>query len=290
MSTKRGRWSQLPELAYVNGRVTLADAATVSIEDRGFQFADGIYEVARTFNSKLIDLDRHLARLERSAKMLELPLPMSLADLERACRDLYAKSQLPEAALYLQLTRGACRRQHAAPSGLAPTLVMTVRAVTKPTPPQSKAITVPNNRWRTCSCKSIALLPTVLAKHAAVKVGADDAIFVEDDGTVLEGASDNVFAVKKGVIYTAPTDGRILEGITRGRVLELAAKRKFTVKIQHFKRDFLLAADETFLSSSVLTVVPFVEIDGHPIGDGKPGPVATGLCRAYWDFIREVTA
>ncbi len=280
----------MPELAYVNGRVTLADEATVSVEDRGFQFADGIYEVARTFNSRLIDLDRHLARLERSAKMLDLALPMPLTDLERACRDLYAQSQLPEAVLYLQLTRGACRRQHAAPPDLAPTLVMTVRAITKPTPPQFTAITVPNNRWRMCSCKSIALLPTVLAKHAAIKKGADDAIFVEDDGTVLEGASDNVFAVKEGILLTAPADGRILEGITRGRVLELAAEQKLPVRIEHFKRDFLLAADEAFLSSSVLTIVPFVKVDGRPIGDGKPGPVATGLRRAYWDFVRKVTA
>lgn len=280
----------MPELAYVNGRITPVGEATISAEDRGFQFADGIYEVARTYNSEFIDLDRHLARLGRSAKMLDLSLPMPTADLERTCRDLYAQSQIPEAIFYIQLSRGACPRQHAAPAGLAPTLVLTVRAITKATPVQFTAITVPNNRWRMCACKSTALLPTVLAKHAAVKAGADDAIFVEDDGTVLEGASDNVFAVKDGVLYTPPADGRILEGITRSRVLELAAARKLPIKTEPFKRDFLLGADESFMSSSILTVVPFIRIDGHPIGTGAPGPVATGLCRDYWDLIRRLTA
>jgi len=280
----------LPELAYVNGRITSVEEAVVSVEDRGFQFADGIYEVVRTFNSKFIDLDRHLARLERSARMLDLPLPMPLAELEKVCRDLYARSGVPEAAFYLQVTRGACRRQHAAPPGLKPTLVMTVRAVTTPPPPYFTAITVPNNRWRLCACKAVALLPTVLAKHAAIKAQADDAIFVEDDGTVLEGASDNVFAVKDGTLYTPPADGRILEGITRGRVLELAAALGVPVRVESFKRDFLLASDEVFLSSSVLTVVPFVRIDGKPIGGGAPGPVTTAVRQAYWDFVREHTA
>ncbi len=280
----------MPELAYVNGRITTVDEATVSVEDRGFQFADGIYEVARTFGGKFIDLDRHLARLARSAAMLDLPLPMPLAELEKACREFHGRSEVPEAVFYLQLTRGACRRQHAAPPGLKPTLVMTVRAVTRPTPPQFKAITVPNNRWRMCSCKAVALLPTVLAKHAALKAGVDEAIFVEDDGTVLEGASDNIFAVKSGTAYTAPADGRILEGITRERAIELAAARKVPVKAESFKRDFLLAADEVFLTSSILTLVPIVEVDGHLIADGKPGPVSTGLRDAYWDFIRKTTA
>lgn len=280
----------MPELAYVNGRIGPVEEAVVSIEDRGFQFADGIYEVARSWNNKLVDLDRHLARLERSARMLDIPLPMPIPELDRTCRDFFTRSGIDDGLLYLQLTRGAVRRQHAAPPGLKPTLVMTARVVTKATPEQLTAITVPNNRWRMCACKSVALLPAVLAKHEALRKGADEGIFVEDDGTVLEGASDNIFVVKNGVAYTAPTDGRILEGVTRGRVLELAAERGIPVKVEHFKRGFMLAADEAFLTSSVLTVVPIVKIDGQPIGDGKPGPVATALRQAYWDFIRKHTA
>jgi len=280
----------LPELAYVNGKVTPVEEATVGVEDRGFQFADGIYEVVRSYNGKLIDLDRHMARLGRSAAMLDLPLPMPLEELDRVALEFYESSRLPEAMLYLQVTRGAGRRQHAAAPGLTPTLVMTVRAVTRPTPPQFAAITVPNNRWRLCACKTVALLPTVLAKHAAAKAGADEAIFVDDDGTVLEGASDNVFAVKDGVYYTPETDGRILAGITRERVLEQLADRGADVRVGRMTVDFLRAADEAFITSSVLTIVPVVTLDGRAIGDGKVGPAATAVREEYWRFIREVTA
>jgi len=279
----------VPELAYVNGKTTLVDEAVVSIEDRGFQFADGIYEVARSHDGKLVDLDRHLARFERSARMLDLPLPMPLPELERTCREFYRQAELPEVILYIQLTRGAARRQHAAPSGLRPTLVLTSRAVTKPTPPGFSAITVPNNRWKMCACKSIALLPTVLAKHAAAKAGADEAIFVGDDGLVLEGASDNIFAVKSGVLFTPPADGRILEGITRGRILELAPKHGYRIIVGPLPLDFAREADELFITSSVLTVVPIVRLDGRPVGDGQPGPVSLAMVKAYWDFILEVT-
>jgi D-alanine transaminase len=276
----------VPEIAYVNGRIGSIDEAFIGIEDRGFQFADGVYEVVRSYARRLMDLDRHLARLERSAKMLDLPLPMDLADLEATCRSFFAQSGLDEAVLYLQVTRGVARRQHVAPAGLTPTLVMTARVVSKPTPAEFRVITVPNNRWRMCDCKTIALLPTVLAKHAAAQVNGDDAIFVEDDGTVLEGASDNIFVVKSGVIYTAPADNRILAGITRGRVLEIIDQLGLLVRIEPYKRDFMMAADEVFLTSSVLTVVPIVEVDARAIADGKPGPVAQRLCRAYWDLIR----
>lgn len=278
------------ELAYVNGRICPVDEACVSVEDRGFQFADGVYEVARSWNGRLIDLDRHLARLQRSAGMLDIPLPMPLPDLDRTCREFFAQSGIGDGMLYLQLTRGAVRRQHAAPPGLKPTLVMTARMVTKPTPEQFTAITVPNNRWRTCACKSIALLPSVLAKHAAREAGVDEAIFVDDGGLVLEGASDNVFAVKDGVLFTPPTDGRILEGITRGRVLELAEARRYEVRVEPLPLDFMLGCDEVFLTSSVLTVVPIVKVNGRPIGDGRPGPVTRTIREDYWDFIRRVTA
>jgi len=280
----------MPELAYVNGRVTPVSEATVSIEDRGFQFADGVYEVARSYNGKPIDLDRHLARMGRSAAMLDLPLPMSLSELQHVAEGFYASSHLPEAVLYLQLTRGAGPRQHVGAPGLTPTLVMTVRPVLRTTPAEFTVITVPNNRWLMCACKSVALLPAVLAKHEAVKAGADEAIFVADDGTVLEGASDNIFAVKAGVYYTPRADGRILAGITRERVLEQLAARGAEVRVGDMTINFLRAADEAFITSSVLTVVPVVGIDGRPIGDGKIGSAATAVKEDYWRFIREVTA
>jgi len=276
----------VPELAYVNGVITPLEEARVSVEDRGFQFADGIYEVAKIFDGKLIDLDRHLARLENSARMLELPLPMPLPELGRTCRDLHARSGIEDGVFYLQVTRGACPRVHAAPPGLEPTLVMTTRRLSRPLPEKITAITVPNNRWKMCACKAIALLPTVLAKHAAVKAGVNEAIFVGDDGLVLEGASDNVFCVKDGVLHTPPADGRILEGITRGRVLELAEERGIEVRVAPLPLDEFRAADEVFLTSSVLTVVPVVALDGRPVGDGRPGPVSTVLREAYWDFMR----
>lgn len=278
------------EIAYVNGRVCPVEEATVSVEDRGYQFADGIYEVVRAWNAKLIDLDRHLARLERSAAMLDLPLPMPVPELEATCREFYGESAIPDGMLYLQVTRGAGRRVHMPDPGLTPVLVMTARLVGKPTPERFSAITVPNNRWRMCACKSIALLPAVLAKHAARKAGADEAIFVDDDGFVLEGASDNVFVVKDGVAYTPPADGRILEGVTRGRILEIAQEKGLEVSVRPVRLEEMLGADETFLTSSVLTVVPIVRVDGRDIGDGRPGPVTLGLRRDYWDFIERVTA
>lgn len=278
----------MPELAYVNGRVMPVEEATVSIEDRGFQFADGIYEVAQSYNGKLIDLDRHLDRLVRSAEMIDLRLPMSLDELKRVSGDFYARSGIEAGALYIQVTRGATRRQHAAPTDLTPTLVMTARGI-GPTPEQLSAITVPNIRWKLSACKSIALLATVLAKHQARAAGADEAIFVDDDGSVLEGASTNTFIVRNGVLRTAPTDGRILPGITRERVLELAGQLGLEARVERVPVEALREADEVFLSSSVLTVVPFVRVDGRPVGDGRPGPITMGLRSAYWDFIRAVT-
>ncbi|MEW6031508.1 MAG: aminotransferase class IV [Bacillota bacterium] len=279
----------MPELAYVNGLVTPVDEARVSIEDRGFQFSDGIYEVVRTHNGGFIDLERHLARLERSATMLDLALPMPLPELERVSREFYAQSALPEAIFYLQVTRGAAPRRHTAPPGLTPTLVMTVRAITQPPPERYTAITVPNNRWKLCACKSIGLLPAVLAKHAALRAGADEAVFVED-GLVLEGASDNFFAVKDGVVYTPDTDGRILAGVTRERVLEQLAERGARVEVGPLPLELARSADEAFITSSVLTVVPIVALDGRPVGDGRPGPVTGRAREDYWDFIRRTTA
>lgn len=278
----------MPEIAYVNGRITPVEEATVSIEDRGFQFADGIYEVAQAYNGRLIDLGPHLERLGRSAGMIDLTLPMPLDELERVAEDFYARSGIASGALYIQVTRGAIKRQHAAPPGLAPTLVMTARAI-GPTPEQLTAITTPNIRWKLSACKSIALLATVLAKHQARAAGADEAIFIDDDGSVLEGASTNTFVVKDGVLHTAPADGRILAGITRQRVLELVEGLGLEARVGRVPVETLRQADEVFLSSSVLTVVPFVRIDGRPVGAGRPGPIAAEVRAAYWDYIREVT-
>jgi len=274
----------VPELAYVNGWVGPVEEAYVSVEDRGFQFADGVYEVAQAQNGVLLDLDRHLARLERSLAMLDMAPPMPLPELERTAADFYRSSGIDVGMLYLQVTRGTCARQHAPPEGLRPTLVMTARLV-GPLPEWFKAITTPNNRWKLCACKSVALLPAVLAKQAARKAGADEAIFVDDDGSVLEGASTNVFVVKDGVAYTAETDGRILEGVTRGRVLELAGDIGLEVRVQRVPVELLRRADEVFLTSSVLTVVPFTHIDGRPVGSGRPGPVAGAVREAYWNLI-----
>jgi len=277
----------VPELAYLNGWVGPVDQARVGVEDRGFQFGDGVYEVAQSQNGILLDLDRHLARLGRSLSMLDIPPPMPLEELERTAAEFYRQSGIAAGMLYLQVTRGACRRQHAPPEELEPTLVMTARTIGPP-PEEFKAITTPNNRWKLCSCKAVALLHAVIAKHAAHKAGADEAIFIDDDGSVLEGSSTNIFVVKDGVAYTAETDGRILEGITRGRILELAGGLGIDVRVGRVPVELLREADEVFLTSSVLTVVPFVSVDGRPVGTGRPGPVVTALREAYWDLINEL--
>ena len=277
----------MPEIAYVNGKFLPLERATVPVEDRGFQFADGVYEVVRTYGGKPFAVDEHLARLAHSLKALELKVPASDQELKALISDGIQRSGFAEAMVYLQITRGCAPRHRGMPKNLEPTIVMTVRqlrpAATELSGEGITVITVPEFRWARCDIKSIALLPSVLAYQAAKKAGANDAIFVETDETVNEATAANVFIVTDGRLRTPPKSTRILPGITRDKILEISGTAGIEAAESQITKSELYAAAEVFLTSTTAVVVPVVTVDGRQIGTGKPGPVAT---RVYEQFAR----
>ena len=279
-------------IAYINGAFVPLSEAKVSILDRGFLFADGIYEVAAVLDGKLVDSASHLARLERSVGEIGLALPESLARIEELQKELVARNQLDQGMVYLQVTRGADKgRDFPFPKGdVRPTLVMFVTAKTIVDAPSAKAgiavITVPDIRWERRDIKSVALLAQVLAKQAAAAAGASEAWMVED-GHVTEGGSSTAFILTRDdVIVTRPNSNAILPGCTRKAVVKLAEERQLKVEERLFTVAEALAAKEAFITSASSFVQPVVSIDGKAVGDGKVGPVATRLREIYVDFAR----
>ena len=277
----------MPEIAYVNGEFLPLERATVRVEDRGFQFADGVYEVLRTYGGKPFAVTEHLARLARSLGALELKAPANTEHLKSIIHEGIQRSGFAEATVYLQITRGCAPRHRGMPTGVEPTIVMTVRelgpAATTLRGTGIAVVTLPEFRWARCDIKSIALLPSVLAYRAANKAGADDAIFVEDDGTVNEATGANVFVVTRGRLRTPPISTRILPGVTRDKILEVARAAGIATAEEAITKSELHAAAEVFLTSTTAVVVPVVTVDGQQIGTGKPGPVSA---RVYEQFAR----
>lgn len=277
----------MPTIACVNGRFLPIARATVSIEDRGLQFGDGVYEVVRGYGGRLFRLDAHLDRLEQSARAIRLPLRYSRAQWRRLVQRAFALSRFPDAKVYLQLTRGPAPRDHRFPDTVHPTVVITVRRL-EPLPPAVRrdgvsAITVPDLRWGRCDVKSLNLLANVLAREDARAAGAFEAILVRD-GHVTEGAVSNVFAVFDGTVTTSPTDPSILPGITRAATLELVrdglplAERP--IPIDEFRR-----ADEVFLTGTTVEIVPVVSLDGAKVGNGSPGPITRRLAQRFTQMV-----
>ncbi|MGA2138206.1 MAG: aminotransferase class IV [Verrucomicrobiia bacterium] len=277
----------MPEIAYVNGEFLPLERATVRVEDRGFQFADGVYEVLRTYGGKPFAMDEHLARLSRSLKALELKAPASDGQLKSIIGEGIQRSGFAEATVYLQITRGCAPRHRGMPKNVEPTIVMTVRklgpAATTLPGAGIAVITLPEFRWARCDVKSIALLPSVLAYQAAKKAGADDAIFVDQDETVNEATGANVFIVTDGRLRTPPTSTRILPGVTRDKILEVSRAAGIETAEERITKSELYAAAEVFLTSTTAVVVPVVTVDGRQIGTGKTGPVSA---RVYEQFAR----
>jgi D-alanine transaminase len=277
----------MPEIAYVNGEFLPLERATVRVEDRGFQFADGVYEVVRTYGGKPFGTEEHIARLFRSLEAIEIRIPRSTEQLKSIIHEGIQRSGFAEAIIYLQITRGCAPRHRGMPKDAEPTIVMTVRelgaAATKPRENGIAVITLPEFRWARCDIKSIALLPSVLAYRAAQKAGADDAIFVEDDGTVNEATAGNLFVITRGRLRTPPKSLRILPGVTRDKLLEAARAAGIETAEERITKAELYAADEIFLTSTTAEVVPVVTVDGKQIGTGKPGPVSA---RIYEQFAR----
>ncbi|MNS82658.1 D-alanine aminotransferase [compost metagenome] len=270
-------------LVWINGHVTDIEAATVSLEDRGFVFGDGVYEVVRTYGGKPFAMDAHMARFERSAAGIELSLPMGASEIAAVALDLLARVGIPEAELYFQLTRGAARRYHPFPEGVPATLVVWARPLRQTDPALRDqgvtAITHPDERWARCDLKTICLLPNVLAKEHARRAGAFEAILVRD-GLVTEGAGSNVAIVKDGTLITPVADRRILPGITRAVVIDLARELGIPVAERDVPVAELFEADEVFTLATTAEIMPIVGIDNTPIGLGAPGPVMTRLYKA----------
>jgi len=278
----------MPDIGFVNGRFSSLSDATVSVEDRGFQFGDGIYEVIRTYHGTLFHLDAHLARLERSAQAIELPLPWTRSQWAAYVQEGVTRAGYPESKVYLQLTRGAAPRDHVFPASAKPTAVMTVREMKPMDPAIPKSgvsvMTMDDWRWGRCDIKSVNLLPNVMARQKAKQAGAFEALFIRD-GQVTEGAVSNVMIVKAGRVITAPEGERILSGVTRTLVLELARKEGLPVEERFVTLDELLKADEVFLSGTTVEVLPVIRVDSKQIGSGKPGPVTQKLQSAFHRLV-----
>jgi D-alanine transaminase len=281
----------LDSIAYVNGSFGPLADAKVSVLDRGFLFADGIYEVSAVLDGKLVDNDAHLARLERSVGEIALPLPETLARIIEIQHELIARNKLIEGVVYIQVTRGAAPRDFVFPKGVKPSLVMFTQVKNLVDSPAAKngiaVITVPDIRWERRDIKSVGLLAQVLAKQAAAEAGAQEAWMIED-GKVTEGGSSSAFILTQDdVLVTRPNSSAILPGCTRKAVIALAEERQLRVEERTFSVDDALKAKEAFITSASSFVQPVVTIDGKHVADGKPGPMATRLREIYVSFARD---
>jgi D-alanine transaminase len=280
----------MSRIVYVDGEYLPEAEAKISVFDRGFLFADGVYEVTSVIDGKLIDNDAHLARLQRSLNELKMASPMPLTEIEAVQREMVKRNGLSEGALYLQVSRGAADRDFAFPADARPSLVMFTQEkqlVDNPAATNGIAvITLPDIRWRRRDIKTVQLLAPSLAKQAALEAGANDAWLVED-GFVTEGTSNNAYIVKDGVIITRHLSSDILHGITRKAILRLAGEDDVGFEERAFTPEEAQAADEAFVTSATTFVTPVVSIDGKPIGDGKPGPVTRRLRALYIEEARK---
>ena len=273
----------MSRIAYVNGRYVDLRDARVHVEDRGYQFADGVYEVIYLTNGRWIDVDLHLARLARSLGEMALPMPMPRAALLQVLREVVRRNRLRDGLLYLQITRGVARREHAFPAAsVPPGFVVTLRR-TKPPPARAEgwaisAITHPDQRWARCDIKSTALLPNVLARQAARQAGAGEAILFDAEGRVTEGAATTVWLVDAvGRLRTRPLDRAILPGCTRDALITLLAKAGIGFEERGCSLDELRAAREVFLTSASGFVKPVLRIDGAAVGTGAVGALTQRL-------------
>ena len=279
----------MSRIAYVNGSYVPHRDAAISIDDRGYQFGDGVYEVVFIINGKMVDEAPHLDRLERSLSELSLPMPMSRAALRLVMARIVRLNHVTNGLVYMQITRGVAKRDHKWTQPLKPALVVTAKQIGKDVAREVAAvpvITVPDERWVRRDIKTIQLLPNCLAKQQAYQAGAYEALMIDDDGSITEGSSSNAWIVtKKGEIVTRPATHKILNGITRRTVAAVAEELQLKLVERPFTLKELSEASEAFLTSASSHVTPIGSCDGTKIADGQAGPVAKRLRLAYIDKV-----
>ncbi len=281
-------------IAYVNGRFVPHADAVVHIEDRGYQLADAVYEVWALFDGKLADGEGHFVRLERSLHELAIRMPMSRRALTLVLREAVRRNRVKEGMVYLQVSRGVAKRDHAFPSPeVPPAVVITVSRVDRAASELRAAqgvgvITTPENRWGRCDIKTVGLLPNALAKQKAREVGAVEAWFVDELGLVTEGASSNAWIVDQdGVLRTRDTNANILRGITRATLFDVIRDAGLKLEERPFSPEEARSAREAFITGAGTLVLPVVSVDGKPVGEGVAGPVAQRLRRLYIERAKD---
>lgn len=286
----------MPRIAYVNGSYEPHSEASVHIEDRGYQFADGVYEVCEVRHGMIVDMTRHLNRLDRSLGELRIAWPMNRKALIMVIRETLRRNRVRNGLFYMQVTRGVARRDHVFPAAGTPSsIVITAKSTDQGAIAQKnangvRAITLPDNRWERVDIKTVGLLPNALARQQAKESGALEAIFVDEDGMVTEGASTNIWIVDNaGKLVTRPAENGILRGITRTTVIDVAARLGLEIEERRFSVAEMMAAREVFLSAATSVCFPVVAIDGQPIANGHPGGVSQNIREAFFD-IAEKTA
>lgn len=284
----------MSKISYVNGRYVQHQDAFVHMEDRGYQFGDGVYEVMAFYNRKMLDGAPHMQRLTRSLKETRIAPPMSEKALQMVINELIARNSRIDGTIYLQITRGVAKRDHIIPGGMKSALTMTV---TGPKIPKAKDVsegisvaTVEDIRWHRRDIKTVLLLPNTFAKREAMEKGAREAWMVSPEGMITEASASNAYIVNaKGEIVTHPANQWILNGITRMSVLQIARKAGYKIVERPFSVKEAKAAKEAFITGTTSNVLPIVSIDGAKIGNGKPGPVAQDLLKHYHAYIYEQT-
>lgn len=278
------------EVAYVNGVLSSVEEAHVSIDDRGLQFGDGVYEVVRSYDGRLWALERHLTRLEQSLKAIWIE-NIAIEDIRTAVLKAYDASEIPNALVYFQVTRGISARDYLWHDGIQPTLIVTVRTLVEKSPINHErgvsVATHPEIRWGRVDIKSLNLLGNMIAKKSARERGAYEAVFVTNDSTMTEGASTSLFIVKDGRIITREKGNHILPGVTRDIVLECIVEANLSLDERPFSYDEMLSADEVLLTGTTFGVYSVVRVDETTIGGGTPGGVGRELARRYRQRVAE---
>jgi D-alanine transaminase len=276
----------MSRIAYVAGQYLPHRQAAVHIEDRGYQFADGVYEVLSVIGGRLVDEELHLSRLHRSLGELRIPPPMRDAALKIVMREVIRRNAVQRGIIYLQITRGQAPRDHAFPKSAKPVLVATARRARPQDPKLGRdgiaVITIPDIRWQRCDIKSVSLLPNVLGKQQAREAGAYEAWQIDREGLVTEGTSTNAWIVTgDGAVVTRAADSAILNGVTRLALFDIMRREGYRLDERPFTVAEAKGAREAFLTSTTADVLPIVRIDGDPVADGKPGPLSRKLRQAY---------